>query len=438
MMKRQYTFLVVVALVALACLVSRGEDFKWAWNEGDAPAEKPAAEGATKPAQPARGAGSFDWSWDGAAEKAPGEGGTVTPATPAPIDTAEYDRLLKDNLELRKKIADALKDEEAKRQDNARLAAQLKGMEERLQQFARDIDRLEKEKAASVENLDRVVALETELKSTEATKARLAESMEALKAQMAALQEGAALAPVRSPKVQPGSDLFKQIEAENAQLKARLADIEAERAAAEKARMAALESDAQAKAEVAQIQEDREELAGRLAETRSAEERQRKTVGRLMKTLPGLEDELADLRSEVATKDAALRRTEQNLAALKAELLRREHRIVKAERMADVLQEAREELRVANDVRLRDMHFNMASVYAKEGRSRDAEREYLSALRIDPADADTHYNLGILYDDDLDDEARAAMHYRRYLRLRPHGEDVDQVKSWLLELEMAD
>ena len=202
--------------------------------------------------------------------------------------------------------------------------------------------------------------------------------------------------------------------------------------------MAALESDAQAKAEVAQIQEDREELAGRLAETRSAEERQRKTVGRLMKTLPGLEDELADLRSEVATKDAALRRTEQNLAALKAELLRREHRIVKAERMADVLQEAREELRVANDVRLRDMHFNMASVYAKEGRSRDAEREYLSALRIDPADADTHYNLGDLDDDDLDDEARAAMHYRRYLRLRPHGEDVDQVKSWLLELEMAD
>jgi len=82
------------------------------------------------------------------------------------------------------------------------------------------------------------------------------------------------------------------------------------------------------------------------------------------------------------------------------------------------------------------MHYNMAVVYAKEGRFEEAEKEYLRALRIDPNDPAAHYNLAILYDDELDRKRRAVMHYRKYIQLNPTAPDADQVKQWIMQLEM--
>jgi tetratricopeptide (TPR) repeat protein len=73
----------------------------------------------------------------------------------------------------------------------------------------------------------------------------------------------------------------------------------------------------------------------------------------------------------------------------------------------------------------------------REGRYRDAEEAYLKALEESPNDPDVHYNLGILYDDHLKNDEKAALHYRKYLKLNPYGQDVDQVKSWLMQLEVG-
>ena len=89
-----------------------------------------------------------------------------------------------------------------------------------------------------------------------------------------------------------------------------------------------------------------------------------------------------------------------------------------------------------NNSEKRDMHYNMAVVYAKEHRFKDAEIEYLKALRLDPTDAAVHYNLGILYDDELDEKLKASVHYRKYLRLAPHAPDVNDVRGWLLAIDM--
>jgi len=78
----------------------------------------------------------------------------------------------------------------------------------------------------------------------------------------------------------------------------------------------------------------------------------------------------------------------------------------------------------------------MASVYARDGKFAEAENEYLQALRIDPTDADVHYNLGILYDDEMKQPEKAMVHYRRYLQLNPHGPDADQIRNWLMRIEM--
>ncbi len=79
-----------------------------------------------------------------------------------------------------------------------------------------------------------------------------------------------------------------------------------------------------------------------------------------------------------------------------------------------------------------DMHFNLAVAYDKTGMYREEENEYLQCLKIDPNDANVHYNLAILYDDRLNDNLKAIKYYKRYLQLRPSGEDTEQVKDWLL------
>jgi tetratricopeptide (TPR) repeat protein len=66
-------------------------------------------------------------------------------------------------------------------------------------------------------------------------------------------------------------------------------------------------------------------------------------------------------------------------------------------------------------------------MYAKDGRPRDAESEYLRALEADSNDADVHYNLGILYDDELREEGKAAAHYSRFLKLNPHSGEAETV-----------
>ncbi|MBI5150687.1 MAG: tetratricopeptide repeat protein, partial [Candidatus Omnitrophica bacterium] len=82
-----------------------------------------------------------------------------------------------------------------------------------------------------------------------------------------------------------------------------------------------------------------------------------------------------------------------------------------------------------------DMHFNLAVAYDKTGMYEAEEGEYLECLKIDPNDANVHYNLGILYDDKLNDNVKAVRHYRRYLDFFPAGEDAEQVKQWIVTAE---
>ncbi len=82
-----------------------------------------------------------------------------------------------------------------------------------------------------------------------------------------------------------------------------------------------------------------------------------------------------------------------------------------------------------------NMHFNLAVTYDKTGMYAQEEQEYLECLKIDPEDAYVHYNLAILYDDRLNDHAKALRHYRKYLSLKPVGEDAEKIRQWMLYAE---
>jgi tetratricopeptide (TPR) repeat protein len=80
-------------------------------------------------------------------------------------------------------------------------------------------------------------------------------------------------------------------------------------------------------------------------------------------------------------------------------------------------------------------NYNMGCVYRAAKRYRQAEEEFLKVLDVDPDDAGTHYNLGVLYDDDLHEPAKARIHYERFLELAPGDRDAPMVREWLSGLE---
>lgn len=400
-------FSFITALPALA----QDPGFDWSW-EKDAP--PPAAK-----EEPKAGDDGFKWSWDGgktaedpAAPAKSAAGGQVR-------DDGAYQKLLKENLDLRRKIAEALKDEELARNESTRMATEIKDMEQKLSESVQIIKTLKSTQDGAM-SPDEINELEVRLSKAEKAREMLEGELDRLKKLRDDDKASA------TSKVNETSDLFQERERENVLLKKRLTEIESERR-----RLAKEREDLAAEAEKA-----KRELK-EISEKAVAAARQGAEYKKIVAKLPDIEEQVAVLREDVEEKAEKLSAREQQLEALKVELERREHRLAKAQKMTELLEKARAEVQQVNNKEKLDMHYNMAVIYYKEGRTKDAEAEYLKALRIDPADADIHYNLGILYDQDLKKESKAAMHYRRYLTLRPNASDADQVRNWIMELEMS-
>jgi len=418
------------------------DKFNWAWEQ---PAETGVLTRAAEAAPPSTNLqDAFRWSWEaeGEAKAAP----TVKPAQPAAasmppqgdrsgsptpgVGVSAYNELIKENRELRKQVGAVSQVLERERREKGQLKAEVRDLEQRVRTFAEHMTQAGKERAAPALDLDKVVDLEAQLSEAEDQKAKLKGDLDELQKtilDLTSVEAKAAAMPAAG--VLPGSDLFKDVKEENARLKTKVARLEAEFKKANREREKVEKKDVKAARRERELEEE-------LAQARSADKGQRRRISDLLKQIPDMEEELDQLKGDMEKKDAALSAKEKDLETLLVELRRRELRLMKAERMAELLDKTREEVKQVDDRQKIDMHFNMAAVYAKEGRLKEAEREYLRALRLDPNDPEVHYNLGILYDDELNETRRAAMHYRKYLKLRPHAADVDQVKQWLMRTEM--
>lgn len=376
----------------------------------------------------------FEWSWE---EK--GDTGIEQiekPATPPPapaetgggIDVEGYNELVQENLELRRRIEEAAKEQEAARRRSRELEQEVRELEKRLTDAVARIDTLKQGRADAAGDPEEIRALETKLAGAEAEKARLEK-------QLAAAQKR--LAPAAGTGVQPGSDLYREQQQKALELSARLDELERQKreAVQQREQMAEMIDDKEA-AIRARMDKERE-LQRQLSEARAAEERYRETIAKLNQRVPAMEAELSRLKAADAAPAAGAGMRSPDMAVMEAELRERERRIELSERMAALMDRARGDVQRRAELQRRDLHYNMAAIYARDGRYEAAEREYLHALRIDPEDADSHYNLAILYDDHLNEPEKAAIHYRRYVKLRPHADDVDVVRSWLIRAEAA-
>ncbi|MFC1496876.1 tetratricopeptide repeat protein [Verrucomicrobiota bacterium] len=117
----------------------------------------------------------------------------------------------------------------------------------------------------------------------------------------------------------------------------------------------------------------------------------------------------------------ALEKKENELTEAKAEI----------ERLKEIIIRTRE---TSRRERLR-LCYNLAYVYRAAKEYKKAEAEYRKALAINPDDSAVHFNLAVLYDDDLNDEKQAVKHYRRFLDLAPEDKDAPRVREWLMAIE---
>jgi tetratricopeptide (TPR) repeat protein len=74
-------------------------------------------------------------------------------------------------------------------------------------------------------------------------------------------------------------------------------------------------------------------------------------------------------------------------------------------------------------------HLALGNQYYDNGQLEEARAEYQKVLEFDDRNVDAHLNLGIMYDDILNNKEKAAEHYKAYLELQ--GPRQEEVREWL-------
>lgn len=175
-------------------------------------------------------------------------------------------------------------------------------------------------------------------------------------------------------------------------------------------------------------------------------------VNEVKNELADKEEKLKKSSSDIVEQKDRIGNLEQQLVALKA---RNDLLDIDAKKKAEAensqpmteedlkrnLEDAEEKLALANDdnvallSEVADMHYNLGVVLTKQGMFKNAIGEFEEALRIRQDDADSHYNLAVLYDEKMKDDKNSLVHYKAYLKLRPNAEDAEKVRKWIIDKE---
>jgi predicted nucleic acid-binding Zn-ribbon protein len=215
-----------------------------------------------------------------------------------------YQELLKENLALRERMAELKDTAEQAKGENRQLNRNVKDLESRVVELAALIKDLQ---SAQSERKDpeEVAKLEQQVQAAKTVQTQLQGELAGMKERIAVLQAEAAAPAERGPRIAPGSDLFRQLEQENTQLKERLLQ---------------LESDWRG------VTEDNQGLNAMLAEKEAAlvameqtlaeSKKYQKKVARIVKYVRRMQAEISDLKGTIREKDKAIEQKEQEVAEL--------------------------------------------------------------------------------------------------------------------------
>ena len=103
------------------------------------------------------------------------------------------------------------------------------------------------------------------------------------------------------------------------------------------------------------------------------------------------------------------------------------------------LREANERVKMMEETLTKErstFYYNLASYATRSQLFDDALDYYNKALVLNPKDAATYYNMGVIYDEHLDNPSRAIFSYSKYLELAPaDASDREKVKKWIDNLQ---
>ncbi len=319
-----------------------------------------------------------------------------TTAAPA-LDAADYQRLVDENLGLRREQSRLTRDANDLRRRNASLVLQVQ-----------ELERKQEALSSALADLKAPDELKAELARVRKERDALNRDLERLRSETPAAA-GRAPAPA-APAPGAGSDLYRKLERDNAELRSQLATALAASQNETKAHAAAGLRETQL---AAQVEEVTRELALQRREGEQAAAREKMLRTALIKVARKAQ------AYETTLREAEARRLAQSAATNVV--------IVGAASRGPGPAPVRKPEPALLDAARKAM---------AAGQYRDAERIYLAGLQRDPKNAQLHYNLGVLYDDYLQDPREAAAHYRRYLALNPAAPDAAIVRSWLVELDV--
>lgn len=409
-------FISLIGTLLIAGIVFCGEEkFEWKWSEElEATLEPTKIEKKTEESQPS----------------------ALQPQTVSKREQtiSEYERLVKENLDLRGKLDALAKEKENAIKRSESVSAELVDREQKIKELTDALQELKKLQTSVETEKKQLTEVKSRAENAEREHVRLVNELATAKNELEILRRQ--LIEKSVPTVAPAADLFKQVEQENVTLREKLAKSESERKKMESAVSELKLKNKELESAVKMRQTDRHSIEGKLARAQMSESAMSKELTKVREEAIRLQKELISLGLSVTDKEAQLKAKERELKELAAELDKRDRRIEQLEGMYSILEQSRSKVRERELAEKRDMHYNMAVVYTRDGRPQDAEREYLRALEIDPSDAESHFNIGILYEQAFKDKYKAARHYRKYLQLCPGGEDVDTVRRWLREIEM--
>lgn len=102
--------------------------------------------------------------------------------------------------------------------------------------------------------------------------------------------------------------------------------------------------------------------------------------------------------------------------------------------MSELSQNNQDKGRLERDVAT--MHYNLAVMMTDQKNFEAAVREYKKVLELKPHDADAHYNLGVIYDEEFKDNVHAIEHYKAYLKAAPNTTEAAKVARWVQDKEL--
>lgn len=331
------------------------------------------------------------------------------------IDPAAYQKVVDENLDLRK--------------EQARLEAEAGDLRRKNASLLLDVRDLERKR-------DQLTSLVSQLKTPDETRSEMAKLQSE---KLVLIQEierlrqlvGAAVPPTNNvpvPAPAAGSALFKKLEKENAELRMELAKVRETSLNESVVKEVAVKGEASLRKEVARLTEQCKTVSADLENTRRREAAFKKALE--AQARKALEADVQRKKAEERSQESEARRLKAEEARKAAEEARKkaEARIQKPVSSAQNPDSASSQPTV---VQLLDGGRKLLA--AK--RPRDAEKVYLKALKQDPKNPQVSYNLGVLYGDYLKDPRKAAKYYRRYIELAPQAPDVSTVRSWLLDLD---